>query len=283
MGSASRPIAAGYGPDIWGDKFTSIPRHFELWEAYSKERDTLKNEVRRILVSAEGEWTEKLILINTIERLGLGYHFSEEIEDMLAEMHNAHETPDLFTTTLFFRILRQHGYRVTSEIFNKYKEIDGKFNEAVTRDPEGLLSLYDAAHLRTHGEAVLDEALDFTTYHLKCIMESLDSNSLAKQVKHALEQPLHKGITRMEAKHFILYYEENPLRNDVLLKFAKLDFNLLQMLYKQELSQVQSWWADIDVESKLPQFRSRVVEGYVWAVANIFEPHYALPESCSPR
>ncbi|KAK1381851.1 hypothetical protein POM88_019586 [Heracleum sosnowskyi] len=95
-------------------------RHFELWGAYSKERDTLKNEVRRMLVCAEGEWTEKLILVNTIEWLGVGYHFSEEIEDMLAEMQNAHETSesykkyDLFTTALFFGILRQHGYKVTS-------------------------------------------------------------------------------------------------------------------------------------------------------------------------
>lgn len=283
MSSQSRPLAAGYGLDIWGNKFTSIPRDFELWEAYSKERDVLKNEVRSMLelVSA-GEWTDKIILIDTIERLGVGYHFSEYIEDMLAEMHKAnaklesYEKYDLFTTALFFRILRQHGYKVTSEIFNKYKEIDGKFSEAITGDPIGLLSLYEAAHLRTHGEALLDEALAFTTYHLKSLAKSLDSGALARQVRRALEQPLHKGIPRIEAKHFIFFYEESPSKNDVLLKFAKLDYNLVQMLYKQELSQVISWQADLDVESKLPQFRSRVVEGCVWAVATAFEPRYAL-------
>lgn len=127
---------------------------------------------------------------------------------------------------------------IWSEIFNKYKDNDGQFSEAITRDPEGLLSLYEAAHLRTHGEVVLDDALDFTTSHLKTIAKSFDSGSLAKQVKRALEQPLHKGIQRIENKHFILFYEESPSRNDVLLKFAKLDFNLVQMLYKQLLSQV---------------------------------------------
>nr|AZL40028.1 guaiene synthase [Thapsia villosa var. laciniata] len=289
MGSPSRPLAAAYGPDIWGDKFTSIPRDLELWEAYSKERDVLKNEVRSMLVSAGGESTDKIILIDTIERLGVGYHFSECIEDMLAAMHKTHATIesyekyDLFTTALYFRILRQHGHRVTSEIFNKYKEIDGKFSEAITRDPMGLLSLYEAAHLRTHGEALLDEALAFTTYHLKSMVKSLDSDSVARLVMRALEQPLHQGIQRMEAKHFICYYEECPSRNDVLLKFAKLDFNLLQMLYKQELSLLVSWWADLDVESKLPKFRSRVVEAYVWAVGYSYEPRYALARIMSSK
>ncbi|KAL1803480.1 hypothetical protein DCAR_0935180 [Daucus carota subsp. sativus] len=282
MGSQSRPIAAAYGPDIWGDKFTSIPRDFELWEAYSRESDLLKNEVRSMLVSAGGEWTDKLILINTIERLGVGYHFSEYIEDTLAEMHNAHakiesyEKYDLFTTALYFRILRQHGHRVTSEIFNKYKEMDGNFNEAITRDPMGLLSLYEAAHLRTHGEALLDEALTFSTYHLKSMVKSRDSDSVARLAMHALEQPLHKGVQILEAKHFIFYYEECPSRNDVLLKFAKLNFNLVQMLYKQELSLLLRWWADIGFESKLPKFRSRVVGAYFWAVGSAYEPHYAL-------
>ena len=98
--------------------------------------------------------------------------------------------------------------------------------------------MYEAAHLRTHGEAMLDEALVFTTSHLTSIAKSLDSSPLTKQVRRSIEQPLHKGIQRMEAKHFILLYEESPSRNDVLLKFAKLDFNLVQMLYKQELSHV---------------------------------------------
>lgn len=62
----------------------------------------------------------------------------------------------------------------------------------------------------------------------------------------------------------------------MLLKFAKLDFNLVQMLYQQELSLVNRWWVNIDFESKFPQFRSRVVEGYLWAVASAFEPCYAM-------
>ncbi|KAL8091205.1 hypothetical protein AgCh_040342 [Apium graveolens] len=280
MGSQSRPLA-DYSPSIWGDKFTSIPRDLELWEAYSKEREGLKSEVKSMLVSSAGG-DKSILIIDTIERLGVGYHFSECIEEMLAEMHSAHaklesyEKYDLFTTALYFRIFRQHGYSVAAEIFEKYRETDGEFSEAITKDPAGLLSLYEAAHLRTHGEAVLDDALAFTTSELKSMAKSLDSVSLARQVRRALEQPLHKGIPRIEAKHFIYCYEENPSKNDVLLKFAKLDYNLVQMLYKQELSQVKRWWTAIDFDSKFPQFRCRIVEAYFWAVGTSFEPRYGL-------
>ncbi|KAK1397238.1 hypothetical protein POM88_007101 [Heracleum sosnowskyi] len=48
------------------------------------------------------------------------------------------------------------------------------------------------------------------------------------------------------------------------------------MLYKQELSQVKRWWAAMEIDSKFPQFRSRVVEGYFWALGTSFQPCYAL-------
>ncbi|XP_063938172.1 valerianol synthase TPS8-like [Daucus carota subsp. sativus] len=251
-------------------------------EAYSKERDALKSEVKNMLVfAASGKMTEELILINTIERLGVAYNFQEYIEERLVDLcKNCFETDqhhDLFTTSTCFRIFRQHGYNITSDIFSKFK-IEGKFDEAISKDQMSTLSLFEAAQLRITEEAILDEALAFTTSHLNAMAKSsnLESGLLSRQIMHALEQPLHKGLPRIEAKHFISFYEEDPSRNDLLLKFAKLDFNLVQMLYKQELSQVKRWWADLDFDSKLPQFRSRVVEGYFLDVSILYEPCYAV-------
>ena len=73
-----------------------------------------------MLASAVKKWTDKLILINTIERLVVGYHFSSCIEDLLAEIHESHayletyEKYDLVTTALCFRIFWQDGYNVKS-------------------------------------------------------------------------------------------------------------------------------------------------------------------------
>ena len=95
-----------------------------------------------------------------------------------------------------------------------------------------MLAFYEATHLRVHGEEILDEALQFTTIHLKSIA------SPTAQVTHALKQPLHKGIPRLEARRYISIYEQDASHNKALLKLSILDFNLVQSLHKEELSEI---------------------------------------------
>ncbi|KAF3625206.1 Vetispiradiene synthase 1 [Capsicum annuum] len=92
---------------------------------------------------------------------------------------------------------------------------------------------------------------------------------------NALEQSLHKSIPRVGTGYFISIYEEEEFKNDVLLRFAKLDFNLLQMLHKQELSEVSRWWKDLDFVTTLPYARDRTVECYFWIVGVYAEPQYS--------
>jgi (-)-germacrene D synthase len=79
-----------------------------------------------------------------------------------------------------------------SDKFTKFKESNGNFKESLISDARGMLSLYEATHLRVHGEAILDEALVFSATHLKS-METHLSSPLAAQVSHALKQPIHIG------------------------------------------------------------------------------------------
>ena len=102
---------------------------------------------------------------------------------------------------------------------------------------QGMLGLYEAAHLRVHGEDILEEALAFTTTHLKAKVESL-GYPLAEQVAHALKRPIRKGLERLEARPYISIYQDEASHSKALLKLAKLDFNLLQSLYKKELSHI---------------------------------------------
>ncbi|KAM3377904.1 hypothetical protein P3S68_010317 [Capsicum galapagoense] len=92
---------------------------------------------------------------------------------------------------------------------------------------------------------------------------------------NALEQSLHKSIPRVGTGYFISIYEEEEFKNDGLLRFAKLDFNLLQMLHKQELSEVSRWWKDLDFVTTLPYARDRTVECYFWTVGVYAEPQYS--------
>ncbi|KAJ0096526.1 hypothetical protein Patl1_27260 [Pistacia atlantica] len=66
------------------------------------------------------------------------------------------------------------------DVFNKFKDSNGNFKASLVGNIRGVLSLYEATHLRVHGETILDEALVFTTTHLEPIATEL-STPLAAQ------------------------------------------------------------------------------------------------------
>jgi hypothetical protein len=122
-----------------------------------------------------------------------------------------------------------------SDVFKKFKDTNGEFKKTITSDVKGNLSLHEAAHLSVNGEQILDEALEFSRTNL----ESLATQSgprLGRHIKYALIRPIHKTVQRLEAREYISFYEEEDFRNETLLKFAKLDFNRVQLLHQQELS-----------------------------------------------
>jgi len=121
-------------------------------------------------------------------------------------------------------------------VFKQFTEQDGKFKETLTNDVQGLLSLYEASHLRVRDEEILEEALIFTTTHLESIVSNLSNNSLKVEVTEALKQPIRKTLPRVGARKYISIYENNDAHNHLLLKFAKLDFNLLQKFHQRELT-----------------------------------------------
>ena len=122
-------------------------------------------------------------------------------------------------------------------MFSKFKDSEGKFKECLVDDVRGMLSLYEASYLRVHGEDILDEALSFTTTNLGRVASHLRPR-LSEEVSHALNQPIRKGLPRLEARHYMSIYPQHHSHNQLLLTFAKLDFNLLQQLHKKELSDI---------------------------------------------
>ncbi|KAG6393441.1 hypothetical protein SASPL_147682 [Salvia splendens] len=161
-------------------------------------------------------------LINTLERLGVSYQFENEIEDKLQQFFNINtnyhddEAYDLHTVALHFRLFRQHGHPISTE--------------SIKSDAKGLLSLYEASYLRTRGETILDEALAFTTATLKSMVASLGS-PLTEQVAHALVQPLHLGLPRVEARSFISLWDDGEIAR--LPEYMRPLYKALLELYEQ--------------------------------------------------
>ncbi|KAJ4839201.1 hypothetical protein Tsubulata_023153, partial [Turnera subulata] len=222
--------------------------------------------------------------IDLLCRLGVSYHFENEIEMQLKNIfyagthQNDYDHDHLYTTSLLFRVLRQHGYKVPCSVFQKFKEkVDGEFKRSIVNDLKGILSLYEASHLSVPGEDILDEALVFAREILEKYLASMQlSPHVERHIKNTLIRPFQKGLPRIEARRYISFYEEEESVNGTLLEFAKLDFNRVQLLHKQELSILSRWWRDSNITKQLPYVRERIVESYFWANAFLSEPQYEL-------
>ncbi|KAG6737122.1 hypothetical protein POTOM_059885 [Populus tomentosa] len=232
---------ANFHPSIWGDQFISHLPKDKVREAIElQEIEKLREQFKRELLAAASNSSQQLDLIDAIQRLGVAYHFETEIEEALQHIYNNRidmEDDDLYNTALGFRLLRQHGYNVSCDIFNKFKDDKGYFKQS--NDARGILGLYEAAHLAVHGEDILDEALAFTTIHLKS-MASSPNCPLTAKVSHALKQPIRRGVPRLESRRYISIYQDDPSCNKTLLRLAKLNFNLVQDLHKEELAEITS-------------------------------------------
>ncbi|XP_056167291.1 (-)-germacrene D synthase-like isoform X2 [Syzygium oleosum] len=257
--------SAGYHPSVWGDYFLKYASpsnsvKFKFLGRVEGQIEELKGEVRKMLAGVMDKPSRMLHWIDQIQRLGIDYHFESEIDEQLEQIHKSYSQ------------LVHEDFKV----LNKFKDSEGNFQESLITDARGLLSLYEACHLRCHGDSILDEALPFAIAHLESIDESKVSTSLAKQVKHALKQPLRRGLPRLEARRYIPLYQEEPSHDEVLLALAKLDFNLLQEQHQKELGKITRWWKDIDVPRKFPFARDRIVEMFFWTTGVYFEPEFAM-------
>ncbi|KAL2495312.1 Tricyclene synthase [Forsythia ovata] len=114
----------------------------------------------------------------------------------------------------------------------------GNFRADHSGNIEGILSLYEASFLSMENEGILDEARNFATQHLKETLQHITNQSLADQVCRALELPLHWRVQKLEAKWFINVYENRHDANLILLELAKLDFNIVQAIYQDEIKQM---------------------------------------------
>nr|QBM78973.1 beta-cadinene synthase [Petunia x hybrida] len=276
----SRPLA-NFHSTVWGYYFLSYTPEFTEVSIQEKvELEELNEKVRKRLVETPETSTQKLVLIDAIQRLGVAYHFDNEIEESIqhifdASQQNEKDDDNLYVVALRFRLLRQQGHYMSSDVFKQFTNQDGKFKENLANDVQGLLSLYEAAHLRMREEEILEEALTFTTTHLQIEHGRPNlTDSLKVQVSEALNQPIRKTLTRLGARKYIHMYENIEGHNHLLLKYAKLDFNALQKLHQRELSELTRWWKDLDFTNKLPYARDRLVEGYFWILGVYFEPKY---------
>ncbi|XP_031284206.1 beta-cubebene synthase-like [Pistacia vera] len=201
--------SSNYHPSVWGDYFIVSTTDMKPDPEVEKRIEMLKEDISQALQSIYNNYADN----NNI---------------------NGSDDDDLYTNALRFRLLRQQGYSVSSDVFKKYVDDNGEFKATLANDARALLCLFESSNLRKEGEDILEQFQRFSTRQLKSMLPHLNSSFIEK-VNCTLELPLHKRMPRLEARQYISIYEANAARNDLLLEIAKLDFNSLQKLHRTEL------------------------------------------------
>ncbi|WOK91636.1 chloroplast terpene synthase [Canna indica] len=284
----SQPLrrSANYQPNLWSDEYIqSLTKNYLVKEEdRSRRRDVLTENIREMMCEKK-EIKRQLELIDHLQQLGVAYHFKDDIKDALKSIYASLSLSgitmmlqdDLHATSLLFRLLRENGFTVPQDIFNSFRDEQGCFKSSLKDQTTGLLSLYEASYLAKEGEMVLNEAMDFTTKHLQNLMEMEEPDlppHLKEQVAHALDLPLNWRMQRLQTRWFLEACHKNSTVNPLLLEFAKLDFNTLQDIHKKELSDLSRWWTNLGLPQKLPFFRDRLTENYLWSVGWAYEAEH---------
>jgi hypothetical protein len=101
-------------------------------------------------------------------------------------------------------------------VFVRFKDEERDF---IMDSPKDLLNLYNnVAHLRTHGV----------------------EDSLAGEIKSALEIPIPRKVRIYELKYYISAYEKDTMMPKKVLKLAKLNSNIMQLHHQHELAIITS-------------------------------------------
>ncbi|KAK8923880.1 hypothetical protein KSP39_PZI019653 [Platanthera zijinensis] len=280
--------SGNYHPTIWDDSYIQT-----LYVGFTEEdclirRNKLKEEVRH-LIGEERGLVEQLELLDNLRQLGLSYHFELEINDALRSINSMENLNNdlennLHVTSLLFRLLREQGLHGSQlclqDLVNNFKCEKANYNMNSEHDFKGMLSLYEASYLAVDGEDALDEAGEFAAKFLDKATKGSSVNNipdqLIKQIDHALELPLHWRMPRLHTRWYIdAYVTQDNSMDPILLELAKLDFNIVQSIYKNELKEMSRWWRNLGIVcDKLDFARDRLVEHYLWAVGFCFEPKY---------
>ncbi|KAF5956664.1 hypothetical protein HYC85_003889 [Camellia sinensis] len=206
--------SANYHPSIWGDHFLTYASHaVEVDVKMGQQLQQQKEEVRKMLVAANDQPSQKLNFIDAIQHLGVSYHFESEIEAALQHIyetdydhHDDKANDDLYTVALSFRLLRQQGYPISCDVFNKFKDDNGKIRESLIGDVRGMLSLYEAAHLRVWEINAIDQLPE---YMKQCYQALLDVYNMID------EEMARKGTS------YCVHYAKSAMKNLVRAYFEE--------------------------------------------------------------
>uniref|UniRef100_I3QDU0 2-methyl-3-buten-2-ol synthase n=2 Tax=Pinus subgen. Pinus TaxID=139271 RepID=I3QDU0_9CONI len=295
---------ANHHSNLWDHNFIqSLSTPYGV-TSYHERAQKLIGEVKEMINSTSVKGGElitpcndllmRLSVVDSFERLGIDRHFKSEIKSALDYVYSYWNekgigcgrdsvVADLNSTALGLRTLRLHGYPVSSDVLEHFKEQKGQFACSAIQtegDIRSVLNLFRASQIAFPGEKVMEEAEIFSTIYLKEAILKLPVCGLSREISYVLEYGWHINLPRLEARNYIDVFGQDPIylmpnmKTQKLLELAKLEFNMFHSLQQQELKLLSRWWNDSGF-SQMTFPRHRHVEYYTLASCIDSEPQHS--------
>nr|XP_016439779.1 PREDICTED: alpha-farnesene synthase-like [Nicotiana tabacum] len=266
-----------YKPNIW--KYDHL---LTLTSEYSEGKYKVEAEKLKEKVSCTFSNTicplDLLELIDSIDKLGLSCYFEVETKAALKKIimsvktSSSSKEENLYATALCFRLLREHGHHASQDMLKDF--FDGKGKLKVS-DVKTLLEVLEGSYMSMEDENLLDDTRLFTTKNLKSLVSKSDYTFTNKEynLSNSLSFPLAWRVKWYDVRKHICAQElECNNTNPMLLKLAKLNFNIVQATHQKDLKHVLRWWRNVSIVEDLNFTRDRIVESFFYAVGVASEP-----------
>ncbi|KAL0925860.1 hypothetical protein M5K25_004232 [Dendrobium thyrsiflorum] len=227
----------------------------EKEDVHEKRREKLKEDVK-LLIKVKN-FADQLELFDSLQKLGVAYHFEEEIKYLLNLMKYSEEklkmefNEDIHVMALYFRLLREHGFEVSKGGFS-YTKLVPLFG---TKIPMGDITSTKIPPGKGDRIVVHSEGLKKTHKVVKA--DDVKYWNILERWGKLMELPisLHVGA-------------------EDLLKMLNLPD--IDTLY-YEVHYLSMWWTEVSnvFDSKLNFARDWPVESYFLAVGMTVEPQFS--------
>ncbi|KAI4296533.1 hypothetical protein L6164_036483 [Bauhinia variegata] len=223
---------------------------------------------------------EGLSMIDCIQRLGIEYHFEEEIQAVLrkqqlmfgSQTYCVIDDHELSEVALQFRLLRQEGYWVHANVLDKFMDREGKLKQKFWGDIMGLTSLFEASQSSIEGENCLDEAGNLSRQLLNAWVSRFHDHPKAKAIANTLRWPTHKSLSKFMPTNSLL---QNSAWTSSLQELFKLDSYIISSLHLKEIFAVSKWWKELALAKDLKFARYEPIKWYMWPMACLLGPHFS--------
>uniref|UniRef100_A0A803LGX1 Ent-kaurene synthase n=1 Tax=Chenopodium quinoa TaxID=63459 RepID=A0A803LGX1_CHEQI len=224
----------------------------------------------------------RLHMVDTLQKSGINGHFKEEIASALNETFRLWEQgneeifSDVITTRMAFRLLRDDGYDVSSELLAEVHDEDCCFHQfgGHSEDIRSALELYRASQLRIYAhESYLEKQATNSRHFLEGKIS--EHSTLADRLrKNLIQEARCSYMHAFSIEHQRRLLGSSPFCFTVLLQLAKDDFSYCQSIHFQEFKQLQRWLAECKLD-QLAFSRQKLSYCYFSAAASFSSPELA--------